>query len=145
VTQQVKALYDTLKKREIRYVNSVLDYGMPTLIYTQRTRLPRESLALKSANCIDGAVLFASLLEGITLNAALILIPGHAIVAWETNRNTEEWNCLETVMIGTHNFEQAHATGQEIFQLELQKDKKKVKILPINKLRREPHNIWPME
>src|SRR5262249_6131735 len=84
VTQQVRALYQALKEAAITYVNSVIDYGAAPGQHTQRTRLPREALALKSANCIDGSVLVASLLEGASLNAALVLIPGHALVGWET-------------------------------------------------------------
>ena len=46
--------------------------------------LPRESLADKEANCINGTVLFASLLEGISMSPAIVLVPGHAFLAWET-------------------------------------------------------------
>lgn len=75
-------------------------------------RLPRESLAHGQANCIDGAVLFASLLEGISINPAIVLVPGHALVAWETWKNSGEWKYLETTMIGTGNFKDACVRGE---------------------------------
>src|SRR5271165_803813 len=80
VTGQVKALYDTLKEAGLIYFDSIIDFGAGPGQVTQRTRLPRESLRQKSANCIDGAVLFASLLEAASLHAALVLVPGHAFV-----------------------------------------------------------------
>jgi len=63
VEQQVAALYRSLQAAQIVYVNSVIDFGAPFGIATQRTRLPRESLGQRSANCIDGTVLLASLME----------------------------------------------------------------------------------
>src|SRR5262249_9649573 len=57
VTQQVAAMYESLREAQLAYLNSVIDYGAATGQVTQRTRLPRESLAQKSANCIDGTVL----------------------------------------------------------------------------------------
>ncbi len=71
--------------------------------------LPRESLEDKQANCIDGAVLFATLLEAASLNPALVIVPGHAFVAWETWSGSNVWNYLETTMIGTHSFQEAHS------------------------------------
>jgi hypothetical protein len=112
VTQQVRALYQALKEAEITYVNSVIDYGAAPGQHTQRTRLPRESLALRSANCIDGSVLLASLLEGASLNAALVLVPGHALAGWETEDGSGEYRYLETTLIGGADFDAACASGQ---------------------------------
>src|SRR5262249_13731247 len=56
VTAQVKSLYQALKEAGLTYVTSAIDYGAPEGQLTQRTRLPRESLAQKGANCIDGTV-----------------------------------------------------------------------------------------
>jgi hypothetical protein len=74
VPQQVAALYQSLQEAGLVYINSVIDYGAPAGQATQRTCLPRESLALKSANCIDGSVLMASLLEGASPNPALNMV-----------------------------------------------------------------------
>jgi len=113
VTRQVEAMYRVLKEAEITYINSVIDYGAPPGQAIQRTRLPRESLAGRAANCIDGTVLFASLLEGASLNPAIVLIPGHAFVGWETWDGSDEWSFLETTMIGSHDFEAACRSGQK--------------------------------
>ena len=78
----------------------------------QRVRLPREALENKSANCLDGTILMASLLEAASLNPGIVLIPGHALLAWETNDHSNQWDYLETTMIGTQDFETAQKAGQ---------------------------------
>ena len=78
----------------------------------QRVRLPRKSIEDKSANCIDGTVLMASLLEAASLNPGIVLIPAHAFLAWETQDGNGQWDYLETVMIGSHDFQAAHQAGQ---------------------------------
>src|SRR5262249_20707570 len=107
VTRQVKALYQSLREAGLAYVNSVIDFGAPAALSPQRPRLPRESLAQKSVNCLDGIVLFASLLEGASLNPALVFVPGHAFVGWETGNGSGQWRYLETTMIGRAEFEAA--------------------------------------
>jgi hypothetical protein len=143
VTAQVRALYEALKKAEITYVNSVIDYGAAPGQQTQRTRLPRESLAGKRANCIDGSVLFASLLEGASLNAALVIVPGHALVAWEVWHATNEWRCLETTLIGSADFEAACRSGQQIYDAYKVGSPSPLRMHTLADLR--ARDIWPME
>ena len=143
VTEQVKALYAALQQAEITYVNSVIDYGAGPGQQTQRTRLPRESLAGKRANCIDGSVLFASLLEGASLNAALVVVPGHALVAWEAWHGINDWRCLETTMIGRADFEEACRSGQRIY--DEYKDLKPSPLLMHRLADLRTKGIWPME
>jgi hypothetical protein len=112
VEEQVKALFNALKVEGIVYINSVLSFGATKGEYMQRVRLPRESLATQSANCIDGTVLMASLLEAASLNPGLVLVPGHAFLAWETQDASGEWDFLETTMIGSHDFAAAHDSGK---------------------------------
>ena len=112
IEEQVKAAYDALKEQGITYVNSVLAFGATRGEYIQRVRLPRESLEKRSANCIDGTVLMASVLEAASLNPAIVLIPGHAFLAWETQDGSGEWDYLETTMIGQYEFDAAHQSGQ---------------------------------
>jgi hypothetical protein len=114
VEPQVRAVYDALKSDAgITYVNSLIAFSPEEGAANQRVRLPRESLEHREANCIDGTVLFASLLEGISLNPAIILVPGHAFVAWEGWQDNGEWRYLETTMIGSHSFDEAVASAQQ--------------------------------
>jgi hypothetical protein len=145
---QVKALFDTLKEAGIVYVDSVIDFGAGPGQFTQRTRLPRESLKHRSANCIDGTVLFASLLEFASLHAAIVLVPGHAFVGWETWRGADEWDYLETTMIGSADFETARQHARKLFQQFAEEDLAVddgpiPRVLKLNDLRAQ--GIWPME
>jgi hypothetical protein len=144
VTQQVAALYQALKEAGLTYINSVIDYGAAAGQTTQRTRLPRESLETRSANCIDGTVLLASLLEGASLNAALALIPGHAFVGWQNgDGDGEEWRFLETTMIGSADFDAACKSGQRQYQEFVKYYPERLKLHRLPELR--ARNIWPME
>jgi hypothetical protein len=148
VARQVEALYKAVKEVGIAYVNSVIDFGAGPGLLTQRTRLPRESLKHRSANCIDGTALFASLLESASLHAGIVLVPGHAFVAWEKWRHSDEWDYLETTMIGTHDFAAAHASGRDQYtrwfaQRARAGGDPRVRLLKLNNLRAT--GIWPME
>ncbi|HEX8203637.1 MAG TPA: hypothetical protein VF590_24385 [Isosphaeraceae bacterium] len=139
----VGALFQALKEAELTYVNSVIDFGAPAGQATQRTRLPRESLAGRAVNCIDGAVLFASLLEGVSLNPALVLVPGHAFVGWEAWDGADEWRFLETTMIGTHDFEAACGSGQRQYDQAQTYGRARLTVHRLTDLR--ARGIWPME
>jgi len=143
VTQQVEALFRSLKELGITYVNSVIDFGAPPGQATQRTRLPRESIAGRGANCIDGSVLFASLLEGSSLNAALVLVPGHAFVGWEAWEGSDDWKFLETTMVGSHDFEAACASGERQYEQAKLFDGNRMVMHRLGDLR--IRGIWPME
>lgn len=83
VESQVRAAYEALANDAgITYVNSVITFDPEDGSGSQRVRLPRESLEEGSANCLDATLLFASLLEAMSLRPALVLVPGHAILAW---------------------------------------------------------------
>jgi hypothetical protein len=117
---QVKALFTALKNDyQITYINSPLAYGKGNDA-PQRVRLPTDSLATKSANCIDGTVLYASALESIGMNPHIILIPSHAFVCYNTKPECPEClTCLETTMTGSSTFEEAVASGNQEYQTEI--------------------------
>jgi hypothetical protein len=145
---QVRALFETLKAEGLAYIDSVIDFGAGPGQVTQRTRLPRESLRHRSANCIDGTVLMASLLEAASLHPAIVLVPGHAFLAWETWEGTDEWEYLETTMIATDDFEAARQRGRKLFERfsaeDLPTDEGPLlRVLKLNDLRAQ--GIWPME
>ena len=105
IEPQVEAIFAALKAEgQITYVNSVIAFNPEQSARSQRVRLPRECLAEQQANCIDGTVLFASLLEAASLNPALVIVPGHALVGWQADPTNQPqlWNYLETTMIGSH-------------------------------------------
>ena len=151
VESQVKALYDALQtEAAIKYVNSLITFTPEAGLSNQRVRLPRESLKDKEANCIDGTVLFASLLEAVSLSPGIVLVPGHAFVAWETWRESpSQWKFLETTMIGSSSFEEACASAEKTAATYQQlatstKDPTAFRLLPVHYLRTKL-GITPME
>jgi hypothetical protein len=112
VRAQVQALYDALATRNTRYVDSTLDFNPAAQVQaSQRVRLPRQSLAARQANCIDGTLLLASLLEHIGIEPAIVIIPGHAFLAWAPERGSDTWRYLETTVIGVNPFDKAVEIG----------------------------------
>ncbi len=112
VTAQARAIFDALKEEaDITYVNSLIAFNPDESARGQRVRLPRESLAERQANCIDGTLLFASLLEAASLHPAIVVVPGHAFVGWERSADSGRWAYLETTMIGTNTFAEAQEIG----------------------------------
>jgi hypothetical protein len=100
VAAQVRAVFDALKEvAGIAYVNSVRDFNPDAGVKSQRLRLPAESLDGKQANCVDGAVLFASLLEALSLSPALVVLPAHVIVGWESAAQSDQWQYLDTTKL----------------------------------------------
>jgi hypothetical protein len=151
VEPQIKALFEALKQEaDITYVNSLISFTPEQGMANQRVRLPRESLKDSQANCIDGTVLFASLLEAVSLSPAIVIVPGHAFIAWETWKDAPgEWKYLETTMIGTHSFEEAHRAGEvnaARYQALAQKtgSPQIFRLLPLRELRAD-RGIMPME
>jgi hypothetical protein len=114
VTSQVRAIYEALATSGVKYVNSIIDFTPEAGSATQRVRLARESVENTSANCIDGTVLMASLLEAVSLNPAIVLVPGHAFLAWEAWRNSSKWRYVETTMISIAPFEDACARAEQV-------------------------------
>jgi hypothetical protein len=114
VARQVEAIYQALRAEQVAYIQSVLAFGAVAGMFQQRVRLPREALANHSANCLDGTLLMASLLEAASLNPGIVLVPGHALLAWETGEGSGSWEYLETTMIGTSEFAVAQQAGRTL-------------------------------
>lgn len=119
VEEQVRSVYNALQAEKILYIRSGLTLGAAEGESLQRARLPREALATKSANCLDGILLMASVLEAVSLNPGLTLVPGHAFLAWERQPadrwegpGEDRWDYVETTMLSTDPFEAAQAEGR---------------------------------
>jgi hypothetical protein len=117
-TAHAAAIYAALQKvTDMVYVNATLAFNPMQGSIGQRVRLPHECLEEKQANCLDGVLLFASLLEAAGQEAAIVLLPNHAVVGWRTGKGAEEWSYLETTMVRTHDFFEAQTEGTELAQL----------------------------
>jgi hypothetical protein len=114
VRAQARAIFTALKEDvSLTYINSPLNLGKQEGQITQRVRLPSESLAAGgSANCIDGTVLFASLLELASIQPLIVVVPGHAFLGWRIWKGVNQYEFLETTMIGSNDFADAQQTAQ---------------------------------
>jgi hypothetical protein len=87
----------------------------------------------------------ASILEGASLNPALVFVPGHAFVGWERWGGEGKWQFLETTMLGQTDstFEAACEAGQKQHDEHAKCNLGQMQIHPLANLRAQ--NIWPME
>jgi hypothetical protein len=147
VETQIEAMFNALKAdANITYVNSVLTTSPREGFADQRVRVPRESLQHQEANCIDGAVLYASLIEGASMSPAIVVVPGHAFVACETWEGSGEWAYLETTMTGSAEFGQAREAAEKTaaHYAELGDGWEGLRIWPVQHLRTD-RGIVPVE
>lgn len=108
VRMQARAIFDALRQSGISYVTSIYTFGN-FKSDAQRIRLPRETLQLSSANCIDVTVAFASALENLGLRPLVVIIPGHAFVGVKLAPDSAEVLYLDLTVLPKGTFEQAIA------------------------------------
>jgi hypothetical protein len=101
VIRQVYALWDALVARDVRYSSITATAVESDTVYSQHVRLIDESINNAQANCVDGSVLFASLLRKIGIDPFLVLVPGHCYVGFYVDSKHEAFMCLETTMLGS--------------------------------------------
>jgi hypothetical protein len=111
VPNQARAVFEALRRSGISYVSSIFTFGsLPEL--SQRIRLPRETLFLNTANCIDVSVAFASAIENVGLAPLIVIVPGHAFAGVRTAPNSPEILYVDLTVLPRGTFEQAVARAQ---------------------------------
>lgn len=106
---QVAAIVAHLMRKGMKYSNITDTSNATTKVYSQNVRFINETLALKNANCVDGSVLMASILEKIGIRCFLVAIPGHMYMAYSRTGKTQpiadDIQYVETTLIGSGNIE----------------------------------------
>ena len=106
---QVYALWNILQKRKFRY-SSVSNTSLSSnVVFSQRVRTFDDALEGSQINCVDGSVLFASLLRAINIDPILVRTRGHMFVGYYTDNSHTDKNFRKTTMIG------ACPIGMELF------------------------------
>jgi hypothetical protein len=105
--RRAAAVWAALQQHGLRY-----DEGDPALshgpaVYSQRVRLPGEVWRERRANCIDGSVLIASVLERLGMRTFLVLVPQHAFVGFRAGTDSRRYY-VETTLLGAR----VHTAGQ---------------------------------
>ncbi len=79
---------------------------------SERVRMPRVSLAQSSANCIDAAVMYASLFENLGMDASIVIVPGHAYAGVRVAEGSPKFLLIDVALTGRSTFEAAVASAQ---------------------------------
>jgi len=103
VLSQVFAIWNALQRRGIKY--SDVSTTIPSkFVYSQTVRLLDDTVEASQANCVDGSVLMASILQKIGLDTYLVMVPGHCFLGFsDGNTEDETMFFLETTMLGSDN------------------------------------------
>ena len=108
IQEDMKKIYDVLAE---------MNYSVRTLTFSegnyhvQRISLPKNTVRLKSGNCIDLTVLLASCYEAIKLKVYIVLIPNHAFLKVKINDNYSEY--IESTCLGKNEFNIATEMGRK--------------------------------
>ncbi|MDR3389393.1 MAG: hypothetical protein P4L92_20305 [Rudaea sp.] len=100
VYRQVWAVWQALTEHGIRYSSADPAIGRGPRVFSQRVRFIAQTWSDRSANCVDGSVLIASVLQRIGLRSFLVLVPGHAFVGFYTDADAQRAAYLETTLLG---------------------------------------------
>jgi hypothetical protein len=98
--RQVFALWSALQKRGLQYSSATTTPGGSETVQSQFVRFVDQSLGNTQANCVDGSVLFASLLRKISIEPFLVTIPGHMYVGFYLGAGKSQFIGLETTVLG---------------------------------------------
>jgi hypothetical protein len=113
VWDRLQAIWRAEQDYDLAYINTWVSFAPGDV---QRIRLPSEVLDQRSGNCIELAILYASAAEALDLEAALILVPGHAFVGIRTDQQNANYYFIETTMIGDATFSDAVDLAKRQFE-----------------------------
>ncbi len=101
VYDQIASLWNALQLRGIKYSSITESSQTSNIVFSQRVRTIEDALNYGQANCVDGTVLFASLLRAIGIDPILVKIPGHMFLGFYMDKAHTEFDFLETTMLGS--------------------------------------------
>ncbi|HJX85048.1 MAG TPA: hypothetical protein VJ723_11950 [Candidatus Angelobacter sp.] len=109
--REARAIFMAVKSRGLSYVQSSATLGDHRNL-SERVRMPGLSLSESSANCIDAAVMYASLFENLGMEATVVLVPGHAYAGVRVASRPGKFLMIDVALTGRSTFEQAVASAQ---------------------------------
>ena len=112
VVKQVFAIWSALQKRGIQYSSTTTTPGGSEVVYSQYVRFLDQSITNTQANCVDGSVLFASILRKISIKPFLVTIPGHMYMGFYLSADKKDFVGLETTAIGVANATEEEQSGE---------------------------------
>jgi hypothetical protein len=107
VDLQVAALWRVLHDRGFQY-SSITDnsgYNDSKGLFSQTVRTFDNALKTNQANCVDGTVVFASVLKRMGIRPVMVTVPGHCFLGYFANdTTTTNIRFLETTMLSDKAF-----------------------------------------
>ncbi len=82
VLAQVYAIWHVLQRHGMKY-SDITNTPKSKFALAQTVRFLDDSIKNAQANCVDGSVIFASILTKISINCGLVLAPGHCFVCFD--------------------------------------------------------------
>jgi hypothetical protein len=113
VWDRLQALWQAENTYNLTYVSTTVTF-VPGNV--QRIRFPAEVLEERSGNCIELAMLYAAAAEALHLEAAIVLVPGHAYVGIREDQQNANYYFIETTMIGRASFDEAVSRAKAEFE-----------------------------
>lgn len=110
VVDQVKAVWLAIQNRGVVYTN------VPGSFFdgAQFVRLPSESLQSNSANCVDGAFLFAAVFEALGMEPIIWFKTGHAFLSVRQGPGNDEGQIyIETTMVSSSTLSDAYEAARD--------------------------------
>jgi len=105
VITQVFSIWNVLQRRGFKYSSITTTSALSNNVFSQRVRFLSDSIKTSQANCVDGSVLFASVLRKIGLDVFLVLQPGHCFLGFWLDSQHQNSMFLETTMLGNTNLQ----------------------------------------
>ncbi len=103
VHKQVAAVWRALHDRGIQYSSGTIsstNNEIDSLIKCQSVRTFENSLKYSQANCVDGTIVFASILRKMEISPVLIITSDHCFLGYYTDQKKTKISYLETTMLG---------------------------------------------
>lgn len=108
-----REMWVVLERRGLRYASERTGISQGPVMYSQRVRLLSSIWDDRVANCMDGSVLIASVLERLGIESFIVLVPGHAFVGFYTGSDKREAEFLETTLLGNARLSGTQGRGRE--------------------------------
>ena len=100
VIREVFSIWNVLQRQGVKYSSITTASGESRAVLSQHVRFLDETVQNSQANCVDGTVLFASVLYKLGIYPVLVKIPGHMFLAFYTDAQRQHISFLETTMVG---------------------------------------------
>ncbi|MBE7495310.1 MAG: FHA domain-containing protein [Verrucomicrobiaceae bacterium] len=101
VLNQVFSIWNVLQQRGVRYSNVTTTSGNNEDVMAQQVRFVDQTINSSQANCVDGSVIFASILRQIGIEPVLVLVPGHMFAGFYLKEGDPgSLAFLETTLMG---------------------------------------------